>query len=296
MKLKKDILSIRKTAGRPLILDGAIGSLLQSKIAAGNKSPLWSSMLNLTEPKLVRDIHRKYISAGAEIITANTFRTNPAMLKKAGMLNSAKSIVNASVALVYQAIEAEENDAVIVAGSNPPAEDSYRKERTLSPAEIEYNHKKHIELLWESGCDFILNETQSHFDEIKIITNYCRKNKIPFAVSLFFNEQLNILSGESLSEVFTYLSEYSPEIISINCIGQKEFNAVISQKYFSAINGVYLNVGSGSYTDKQIICGISPREYLEMLKSIVSSDYVFVGSCCGSNPHHTKLLREYFSE
>lgn len=293
--MKKNIISLRKAAGRPLILDGAIGSLLQGKLKMEKNSLLWSSMLNLTQPNLVRDVHREYISAGAEIITTNTFRTNPAILKKAGMLDKAKSIVNAGLELVYQAIEAEENTAIIVAGSNPPAEDSYQKERTLSPSEIEYNHKKHIELLWESGCDFILNETQSHFDEIKIITNYCRENQIPFAVSLFFDEELNILSGESLSDVITYLSEFSPEVISINCIGQKEFNAVIQQNYFSAINGIYLNVGAGDYMDKHITCGIDPEEYLKMLEPIVSGKYVFVGSCCGSNPHHTKLLKEYFS-
>lgn len=296
MKARKDILNIHKSLGRPLILDGAIGSLLQSQINITNENPMWTSLLNLSEPKLVSDIHREYISAGAEIITTNTFRTNPAILEKTCLLDKANDIVGKSVALVYQAMNEEENDNIIVAGSNPPAEDCYQKKRTLSPSEIEYNHKKHIELLWENGCDFILNETQSHFDEIKIISNFCTENNIPFAMSLFFDNSLNILSGESLSKVISYLSSFPTIAISINCIGQKEFDAVILQNYFSFINGIYLNAGSGNYTDEQITCGVQPKEYLEMLKLVINNNFVFVGSCCCSNPKHTQLLKEYFSE
>jgi len=166
----------------------------------------------------------------------------------------------------------------------------------LSPTKLEYNHKKHIELLWENGCDFILNETNSHFDEIKIITKFCNENNIPFVVSLFFDEDLNILSGESLDIVIEYIKNYSPLAISVNCIKQNDFNKVLKHDYFSEISAFYLNAGSGNYFDKEISCGVSPENYLEIIKSTKRKDFIFVGSCCGSNPKHTRLLKDYFSE
>lgn len=293
MKERKDLLHIHKSVGRPLILDGAIGSLLQCKTKQ-RKSPLWSSMLNLTAPDLVCNLHREYISHGAEIITTNTFRTNPVALEKAGVLDNAENIVKKSIEIVFQAFEQEETETLI-AGANPPAEDSYQKERTLSPSKIEYNHKKHIELLWENGCDFILNETQSHFDEIKIISKFCRNNRIPYVISLFFTPELRILSGEMLVDVIDSLHEYSPDVISINCIGKNEFSKVKFHSYFREIKGLYLNVGSGNYNDEHIACGINPEEYLKIISSINSKNFIFIGSCCGSGPNHTKLLKDYFS-
>jgi len=294
MRSRKDLLSVRKTINRPLILDGAIGSLLQNENKI-KSSPLWSSQLNLTNPELVQTVHKQYISAGADIITTNTFRTNPAALSRVDLSDKIANIVKKSVEIVFNTIDETENEDIIIAGSNPPAEDSYQKKRTLSPAKLEYNHKKHIELLWENGCDFILNETQSHFDEIKIITKFCSENNIPFVVSLFFDDNLNILSGESLYSVIKYIKNYSPLAISVNCIKQSEFNEVLNQDYFSEISAFYLNAGSGNYVDKEITCGVSPENYLEIIKSTKRKDFIFVGSCCGSNPKHTRLLKDYFN-
>ncbi|MEJ2616991.1 MAG: homocysteine S-methyltransferase family protein, partial [Ignavibacteriaceae bacterium] len=71
--------SFAKRIGRPLILDGAMGSLLQQK--AKKEPDIWMSKVGLDNPELVYAIHEEYIEAGADIITTNTFRTNPAASK-----------------------------------------------------------------------------------------------------------------------------------------------------------------------------------------------------------------------
>ena len=72
------------------------------------------------------------------------------------------------------AVELKKEFNVLIAGSNAPAEDCYQKERLVSEEALIENHKNHIEWLYSSGCDFILNETQSHLDEIDIISRFCR--------------------------------------------------------------------------------------------------------------------------
>jgi methionine synthase I (cobalamin-dependent) len=72
--------SLARRIGRPLILDGAIGSYLQQK-KINTSENLWSSLVNIKNPGAVLNLHKAYIKAGADIITSNTFRTNPEAVK-----------------------------------------------------------------------------------------------------------------------------------------------------------------------------------------------------------------------
>jgi|SRR5690554_3141927 len=283
--------SLAKRINRPLILDGAIGSYLQSLKVIANGS-LWMSYANIRSPEKVLQLHKDYIKAGADIITTNTFRTNPTALKNFSKINPEK-LVKKSVAL---ALKARENLPVFIAGSNAPAEDCYQDERTISKKELIYNHHKHINLLMDAGCDFILNETQSHFDEIKIICSYCNKKSIPYVISFFVKDDLHLLSGEYLFDVIKIVPDYEPLAIGFNCIKPETFEKLLS-KINKDINwGFYLNCGSGNYEDEIIKCGISPIQYVEQVKSSLKKKPSFVGSCCGSSPSHIKEIKNLIDE
>src|SRR5664279_4587110 len=81
MDLLYNPFSIARRTRRPLILDGAMGSLLQQN-GVPRDEHLWMSLANLTHPDKVIELHRQYINAGADIITTNTFRTNPTANKE----------------------------------------------------------------------------------------------------------------------------------------------------------------------------------------------------------------------
>ncbi len=286
-----DIFELRQVK-KILILDGAMGSLLQQYGAAGDKY-LWSAIANLRNPDIVQKIHREYIDSGADIITTNTFRTNPASVKLSGHSISVDELVRISVNL---AIEAREDRNVIIAGSNAPAEDCYQKERTLSKDELEYNHKKHIELLWESGADIIWNETHSHLDEIEIICSFCHSQKLPYVINLFFDEKMNLLSGGSLWEAVKITTSFNPIAVGFNCIKPEYFVKKIKTDLLVKEWGFYLNCGSGDYTDESISCGISPEYYIDLIKPLLELKPLYAGSCCGSTPAHTKAIKDYIDE
>jgi S-methylmethionine-dependent homocysteine/selenocysteine methylase len=281
--------SFSRRIGRPLILDGAMGSLLQQKAKRDND--IWMSKVSIDNPELVLEIHQEYIDAGADIITTNTFRTNPAASRNSGF--SSELLVKKSVELAKKAIS---NYPVFVAGSNAPAEDCYQKERTLTFKELEYNHHKHIDLLLENGVDFILNETHSHFDEIKVICEYCSKNDFPFIVSLFSINGLNLLDGYNVKDAVNFIISSNPLAISFNCINSNVFFTILNESDFNYNWGVYMNLGTGDYTDDIIKNSVSPRHYLKILKSVFHKKPSFIGACCGSNPSHIKELRDLFNE
>ncbi|MBE0570939.1 MAG: homocysteine S-methyltransferase family protein [Ignavibacteriaceae bacterium] len=286
--LQNNPFEIARINSKPLMLDGSIGSYLQQKGFEIDDN-LWTTNINRTNPDEVFQIHQEYIDAGADIITSNTFRTNPISLSKAGIGNAAKYVKEA----VELAKQAAIGTNVLIAGSNPPAEDCYQTERTLSKNELEKNHRYHIDLLVDNGVNFILNETQSHFDELRIICEHCDKNSISCAISLYVLDTLKILSGERLESVLSFLNNHDVLTVGINCISPKLFLKIIGSIELSKQWGFYLNCGSGQSTDKIIICGIQPDEYLGIVKKSMSYKPSFIGACCGSNPSHTQNLRDY---
>lgn len=267
-----------------------MGSILQ-ETADYKNNPLWASEFNILNKELVINLHKKYISAGADIITTNTFRTNPIAAKASNLTIDYKAFIRKSVEL---AKIASESSNVLIAGSNAPAEDCYQKNRTLSQKELTYNHKKHIAILYESGVDLIINETISHLDEIKIIINYCDTNNIPFILSLFVDQDLRILSGELLDETIEFIYQFNPLAITVNCISLDVYKAIVDKEIL--VDGFYLNCGAGNFDDKHITCGINPDTYLQRIKHLLTENIKIIGTCCGSSPEHTKKLREYIDE
>jgi homocysteine S-methyltransferase len=281
--------TLSKRINRPLILDGAMGSLLQQNGAKINNN-MWMSLINIIEPELVLNAHKQYVDAGADIITTNTFRTNPVAVDKYSKRLNIKELVGNSVRL---AIDAAKGFPVFIAGSNPPAEDCYQVKRKISSKELKVNHYKHIDLLMDSGCHFILNETQNHFDEIKIICNYCSKNNIPFVVSIFFNENFKLYTGENIGDVLQYISGYSPLAVGINCIKPLIFLKYLDRLDITSNWGFYLNCGKGEFSDSNIITRVTPDGYLRIIKKSLIKSPSFIGACCGSTPAHIRKIKEF---
>jgi homocysteine S-methyltransferase len=271
---------------RPLILDGAMGSFLHKKGFKPDDN-LWFSYLNIVNPGAVKEVHSEYINAGADIITTNTFRTNPSAVAGQSRYNSSE-LVEAALRIAHEAVS---GSSVLIAGSNPPAEDSYQKQRKLSYKELQLNHSRHIELLVENGCNFILNETQSHFDEIEIICRFCSDNNIPYVMSFYFDKDFRILSGENIIDVADLMLQYNPLAIGFNCVGPELFNSFLNKINVSSNWGFYLNYGLGDVKDKKLEAVLKPDFIDDLVVSCCRNDVSFIGGCCGSDPVYIEHIK-----
>lgn len=274
---------------RPLVLDGAMGGYLQ-QTGIIEADGLWSATANMDAPENVLSLHKSYVNAGAEIITTNTFRTNPAFIKQEYDVNQ---ICTKAVSLAKEAIEGK---SILIAGSNAPAEDCYQSQRTISTEQLTDNHQEHIDSLFNAGVDLIWNETFSHLDEIEIVCSYCDKNNYEYTLNLFVTNELRILSGESIEHVLNFINQYNPVSVGFNCIYNRTFSQIVVNQQLSSKFGFYLNCGSGSYTDKNITTGISPEQYSVIIKPYLEYNPLYIGSCCGSTPAHTKKIKETLVE
>jgi S-methylmethionine-dependent homocysteine/selenocysteine methylase len=214
-----------------LLLDGAMGTELERRgvDTSGNG---WTSRAIIDHPQLITDIHREYIEAGANIITANTFRTNPRAHRKGK--HTAEELTKAAVALAREAVKRSGRE-VIVAGSIAPANDSLERERVaVDDNELLKEHSQMAQWIEEAGADMILIETMNTVREALIaLVAVKRSSKLPVAVSIVPGSRSQMISGTSIGESLELLAKVGADVLLMNCQSLSIVNPMLRE--FSSI-------------------------------------------------------------
>src|SRR3954468_14470139 len=145
---------------RPHLFDGAMGTLLYSQGVYINRcydEPV------LKEPDLIRDVHRSYIKAGAEIIETNSFGANRVKLAEYGLENSVREI-NGRAAQIAREVA---GDRALVAGAMGPLGIRIEPYGPTSCSEARAIFREQAEALLEGGADIIIIETFSDLGEMR---------------------------------------------------------------------------------------------------------------------------------
>ncbi|MBI5350946.1 MAG: homocysteine S-methyltransferase family protein, partial [Chloroflexi bacterium] len=214
----------------PLLLDGATGTELHQR-GVNTGLPLWSAnaLLNDHDSQTLKQIHLDYLNAGADIITANTFRTHARSLAKGGCGGRARELTLKAVAIAREAIlcrdvpvERLRDDPagrLYVAGSIAPLEDCYSPQLVPSDLECEREHDEMIQHLAEAKVDYFLIETMNTIREAAIAAKAAtRIGGIPIVVSFVCGADGKLLSDESLSEAARIVIDLGVNIIGVNCV------------------------------------------------------------------------------
>lgn len=197
---------------------------------------------------------------------------------------------------------------VLIAGSNTTMVDCYYGNlKGIKDEEIIDNHRSHIKYLMDGGVDFILNETFSQFKEVEIVSQLCNKEGIPYVMSLYCDDNLKLLSGETVAETIEMIEKYNPMAISFNCVKYSTMRKILNEvKLKKLLWGCYINCGDEKMqeiyasmdgeVDVHILdVAVSPDELKNFTHEIIEKQNLqpcFVGSCCCSNHEHTKKLKE----
>jgi len=283
----------RLRSGAPLLLDGAMGTELQRR-DANTTLPLWSARTLIDDPELVWTIHGDEVAAGAEIVTANTFRTHARTLARAGLEARAGELSALAVRLAHQAASAPGRE-IFVAGSLSPLEDCYRPDLVPKPEAVEREHAAQARFLAEAGVDLILAETHNSIREAAAATRAAKATGMPVIVSLVTDGAGQLLSGESLEAAAAALMPLAPDAIGINCVPAARL-AQDLERLAAAAPGMpliaYGNLGlasddSGwSFTEE-----LAPEHYTAEAARWIAVGARIVGGCCGTTAEHTRALR-----
>jgi homocysteine S-methyltransferase len=277
------------------LIDGAMGTELM-RAGLDLPLPIWSGDVNLTHPDYVRRIHEAYLTAGADILTTNTFRATPRAYRNNGYeeheaIQRSHESLERAVELARQTAGAD----IIVAGSIAPLEDCY--EPDLFPG-IEFAQREFRELaIWlqDAGIDVILFETMGSWPEIKTALSATVDLQIPRWLSLILKNSNTLLDGTDLLNVLSDIKDYGIEMVLLNCsLCSVTADAVdLLLTNWKGAWGVYPNVGVAMPTKEGVIEEkLTIKEFAKEINTYLTSGANVVGGCCGSNPDYIRAARE----
>src|SRR6059058_5717115 len=197
-----------------LLGDGAMGTQLHARGVSFERS---FDELNLTEPKIVEEIHRAYISAGAELIETNTFGANRIKLARHGLEGRVRDINFRAVKLAREAREIS-GEQVFIAGSVGPIGQQLEPIGRISIAQATAAFEEQIAALLEGGADLLVLETFTNLPELLAAVAAARRTAdLPIVVQMTFAEDGLTLSAEEPSQVVQALERAGVDVIGVNC-------------------------------------------------------------------------------
>lgn len=285
---------------RILILDGAMGTMLQRKGLQGN-----SESFNLTNPETIGEIHNEYIEAGADIITANSFSANSISQSEYNLSEKAGQMAEAAARIARKAV-GEAPRKVWVAGSVGPTSKSLSLAQNINdPIFRPYSFdgmaeafEVQIRGLVKGGVDLLLFETC--FDALNTkaalyaIGHIPEASDIPIMISVSMSDRSGrTLTGQTMEAFYRSVQHCSPLSFGLNCsLGAEEMIPLIAEvaSFATCAVSCYPNAGlpneMGEYDE-------APSQMAESVRKMALAGSVnIVGGCCGTTPEHIKAVAE----
>ena len=287
-------------AGRILILDGAMGTMLQRHGLTGN-----NETFNRSHPEVVRDIHRAYIDAGADLITTNTFSANRISQAEYGCAAQAREFARAGASLAREAADAAPRK-VWVAGSLGPTGKSLTLAQDLSdptfrPVSFDQMtgaYAEQVRGLVEGGVDALLLETC--FDALNAKAALYAVSGIPEAAALPLLVSVSVsdrsgrtLTGQTLEAFYRSVQHARPLCFGLNCsLGADDLAPLVTDlaAWAGCAVSCYPNAGlpneMGQYDE-------TPAQMAAALGRMARQGLLnLAGGCCGTTPEHIRAIAE----
>lgn len=285
---------------RILILDGAMGTMLQRKGLQGN-----SESFNLTNPETIGEIHNEYVEAGADIITANSFSANSISQSEYNLSEKAGQMAEAAARIARKAAD-EAPRKIWVAGSVGPTSKSLSLAQNINdPIFRPYSFdgmaeafEVQIRGLVKGGVDLLLFETC--FDALNTkaalyaIGHIPEASDIPIMISASMSDKSGrTLTGQTMEAFYRSIQHCNPLSFGLNCsLGAEEMIPLIAEvaSFATCAVSCYPNAGlpneMGEYDE-------TPSQMAESVRKMALAGSVnIVGGCCGTTPEHIKAVAE----
>jgi len=300
---------------RIVLLDGSYGVLIQKTVRgeeayrgerfAAHPRDLGGDpdLLNLTQPDVVREIHRSYLNAGAEVITTNTFTATAIGQADYGLEPHAREMSLEGARLARTAVDEAERPAW-VAGSlgplnvslslSPKVDDPTFRSATFE--QVREAYAEQIGALVDGGVDMLLVETI--FDTLNAKAALVAAQEIAPEVPLWISftavdRSGRNLSGQTVEAFWASVEHADPLIVGVNCsLGATEMRPFVEDlaRVASTYVGCYPNAGLPNQFGEH---DEQPGDTSRILGEFARDGLVnVVGGCCGTTPDHTRAISD----
>lgn len=271
-------------ANNRLITDGAMGTWYDR--LTGYKGNL-AERANLGNPQQIRDIHRAYIEAGAQLIRTNTFAVNSMFFSA----DEIEEVLKAAWENASQAVSDSGKDVWIAADMGPIDADE-----TKSDGDVEQEYIQLSDYFLRLGAKVFVFETLSDFRDVKRVGSYI-KAKCPdaFVVMQFsFNRNGYTRSGMSVRAILSEAASMADmDAVGFNCgVGPLHLYELLKNQSFP--EGKYMtvlpNAGYPTELRGRTLYSENVPYYVEMMGRIANLGFDIIGGCCGTTPEHIRGL------
>jgi homocysteine S-methyltransferase len=278
-------------AAGPVVLDGGLGTLLESR-GHDLTSSLWSARLLLEDPEPIRRAHAEYFAAGARVAISSSYQVSYTGLDAAGLNRRDVDVLLArSVELGRQArddaglssAEAWVAASVRPYGASRADGSEYTGEYDLDAAQLREWHRPRLQALAAAGPDVIAVETIPSLAELEAVCRELDGVGIPAWVSVTIADG-RLRSGESLAEAFA-LAQAVPEVLAVgvNCCDAAEVSGALAAVGAGMPGVVYPNSGERWNPDARRWSG-EASAIAALAGDWVTGGARLVGGCCRVGP------------
>src|SRR5512141_1537141 len=275
------------TDGRVHVVDGAMGTMLYAR---GLFLNVCYDELNLRQPDLVRDIHREYVRAGADIIETNTFGANPLKLATHGLAADTERINAAAAALALEA--AGERAAVV--GAIGPLGVRLEPCGELSAEEAHDAFLRQARGLEAGGVSGFILETFSDVHELRAALAAVRDAAdLPIIAQMTVGTDGKTHYGTDPSVFGPEIQAMGADVIGVNCsVGPHGVLEAVEKlaRVVSVPISAQPNAGLPREVGDRKIYMASPEYMASYARRMVEAGARFVGGCCGTTPDHIRAI------
>lgn len=277
------------TDRRPAVFDGAMGTMLYSRGVYINRC---YDELSLREPDMIREVHREYLRAGAEILETNSFGANRLKLAEYG-LEAQVEAINASAARIAKEVAGPN---ALVAGAIGPLGIRIEPYGPTSLDEARALFREQAAALLEGGADFILLETFADLDEVHQALLGARDAGASAVIAqMTVKEDGTTVYGTAADVLAAKLDEWGADAIGLNCsvgpaviLSALETMARATDRPLSA----QPNAGLPREIAGRKMYMASPEYMAKHAQRMIRAGVQFVGGCCGTTPEHIRRIAD----
>lgn len=285
----------RLAQNQPILGDGAMGTLLHQR--SGLPTSACFDELNLSDPEIVRGVHRDYLAAGADIIETNTFSANRFKLAEHGLEHKLREINAAGIRLAKQAVAESGRENVYVAGSVGPLGVRLKPYGRISKEEAHDAFAEQVSALVDAGADVIIFETFPDHHELLIAVAAAKRvaKETPIIAQTTFAPDNMTLLGYPPARVANELYSLGVDVLGVNCSGGPSQLAALLQAMHTAVPQARLsampNAGFPESVGGRVMYPATADYFGEYALTFKAIGAAVIGGCCGSTPAHIRAMR-----
>lgn len=273
------------SSGQPVLLDGAMGTMLQAKGLPMGATP---ELVALEHPQWLLEIHRSYLEAGSQIIYANTFGANREKLAHCGA--DVEEVVHAAVSLAKQAAQGRG----LVALDIGPIGQLLQPTGTLEFEEAVDIFAQVVKAGVDAGADLAVIETMTDLQEARAALLAVKEHSdLPVMVTMTYEITGRTFLGCRPACAALTLEGMGADAIGINCsLGPREMPPLVEELTAWTTLPVVLKPNAGLPHPDGSGYDITPQEFAHSLAQCAQLGVQVFGGCCGTTPEYIRLLRD----